>query len=281
MRWDFTMCFANPSMRCALGMLALLLAGCGDKVVSSKVVATSDMYADMNVWSFGESVILTTTDLKKGDSNSTTHVVLEGGDRMVVSLNVALDASDASGDLFDQVDAATSAHKVMDGGPEVLVGIPLLFSDLWIAAPYRARFDTAKVGDTFIVALERTDYADAPNSSVVLPEAFAISAPASGTNVSRAADVVISWSPVQTASTINIKGVITCAAGIVETWSQTLTADTGAITLPAGTFASASGTCDLNLAVDRTLQGAIDAHFGHGGTIFAHQSRFTTVKSIP
>ncbi|MBI3774252.1 MAG: hypothetical protein HY273_01635 [Gammaproteobacteria bacterium] len=258
-----------------------MLTGCGDDVVGSKDVATSDMYADMHVWSFGENIILTTTDLKKGGSSSNTHVVLEGGDRLLVSLNTPLDAAGASGDLFDQVDAATAAHKVMDGGPEVAAGIPFLFSDVWVAVPYRARFDTAKVGDTFIVALERNDYADAPNSTVVLPESFAIVTPASGAEISRATGVVISWSPIQASTSINVKAVVTCSAATVETWSQTITVDTGNATIPATAFTTASGTCDINIVVDRYVQGTVDPNFGQGGGFRAHQSRFVSAKSSP
>lgn len=278
------MCFADRLMQCVLALLVVMVTGCGDDVVGSKDVATSDMYADINAWSFGESIILVTADLKKGDANSDTHVVLEGDDRMLVSLNVPVDAAGGNGDLFDRVDAATAAHKVMDGGPEVVSGIPLLFSDFWIAAPYRARFDIAKVGDRFIVALERADFADAPNSSVVLPEAFVINTPASGALATRSADLVISWSPVQAAAWVEVKAAVACPTGVNEKWSPTptLTVDTGTVTIPVGSFtAAASATCDLLIIVDRFLQGGVDPNFGRGGSIRAHQSRFVTVKSIP
>jgi len=235
------MYFTNRSMICALMVVVTMSTGCSDNVVGSKDVATSDMYADMNVWSYEESIIVVTSDLKKGGSSSDTHVDLEGSDRLVVSLNAPLATAGGNGDLFDQVDAATSAHKVMDGGPEVVSGIPPLFSDFWIAAPYRARFDTAKIGDTFIVALERTDFADAPNSSVVLPESFAISAPATGDAVPRSADLVINWSPLQAAASVEVKAAVACVLpGISGKWSQTLTVDTGAVTIPAGTFTEPS-----------------------------------------
>jgi len=260
-----------------------LLTACGDgnQVVGSKDVATSNMSADMNVWSYGESIIVVTADLKSGESSSNTHVMLEGGDRLVVDLNAPLGSAGGSGDLFDQVAAAIAAHKVMDGGPEVSEGIPFLFSDLWIAAPYRARFDTAKVGDTFIVALERTDYNDAPNSSVVLPESFAINSPPRGGSVPRSADLIISWSPVQAATTVKVNSAVACVSGTSGAWSQTLTVDTGTVTIPAGTFTDLSATCELLIIVDRTLQGSVDPNFGRGGTIFAHQSRFVTAKSVP
>ena len=129
-----------------------------------KLLLPSEIYADINIRSFGASIVLVTADIKNSGSSSDTHVDLEGRGRLVVSLNLPLDAASGSGDLFDQVDAATAAHKVMDGGPEVEAGIPFLIPSITIAALYRARFDTAKVGDTFIVALERTDYQSAPNS---------------------------------------------------------------------------------------------------------------------
>jgi len=274
--------YSTSRLTCgALAVLVAVLTGCSDKVVGSKDVATADMYADMNVWAYNESIIVVTADLKKGESSSDTHVDLEGGDRLVVSLNVPLGAADASGDLFDQVDAATSAHKVMDGGPEVVSGIPPLFSDFWIAAPYRARFDTAKIGDTFIVALERSDFADAPNSSVVLPETFAISAPTSGGAMPRSAGLVINWSPVQASASVVVNAGVACVTGTSGKWSQTLAVDTGTVTIPAGTFTEPAATCDLLIIVDRTLQGSTDPNYGHGGKILAHQSRFVTAKSIP
>lgn len=286
------MYFANQPMlrarRISIGMLMVVLAaltGCGD-VASSKDVATSEMYADLNAWSFGESITLMTANLKKGASSSDTYVKLEGGDRLVVSLNLPLDAAGGNGDLFDQVDAATAAHKVMDGGPEVETGIPFPFLNVFpflndFAAPYRARFDTAKVSDTFIIALERTDYHGAPNSSVVLPESFAVTAPASGDTVVRSAALDINWSPVQVAAQVKIIANMTCPAEIIDTWSPAPAADTGAITIPAGAFTKASGTCDLVITIDRYLQGVIDPNYGQGGTIRAHQFRFVKVKSNP
>lgn len=275
------MYFTDRALICALALPVTLLAGCGDDVVGSKNVATSEMYADINVRSFGEKIILVTADLKKGGSSSDTHVDLEGDDRLVVSLNAPLDTAVGNGDLFDQVDAATAAHKVMDGGPEVEAGIPLLFPPITIAAPYRARFDTATDGDTFIVALERTDYHSAPNSSVVLPESFAISAPMSGSNIPRSAGLVINWSPVQAAASVEVKATVACLTGASGNWSQTLVNDTGTVTVPGGTFTEPSATCDVLIIVDRFLQGSIDANYGGGGKIVAHQSRFVTAKSIP
>ncbi len=275
------MYFTNCKMLCTLVAVVVMLAGCGDDVVGSKAVATSEMYADFNVRSFGENIVLVTADIKKGGSSSDTHVDLEGGDRLVVSLNLPLDAASGSADLFDQVDAATAAHKVMDGGPEVEAGIPFLLPSITIAAPYRARFDTAKVGDTFIVALERTDYQSAPNSSALLPEGFVINTPVSGEQISRGAGLVISWSPVQASASVDVKGAIACRTGTTGSWAQTLASDTGTVIVPAGTFTEPSAACDLLVTVDRTLQGSIDPNYGGGGKILAHQSRFVTVKSIP
>lgn len=268
------------------GMIAVVvsagvLSGCGDDVVGSKDVATSEMYADLNVWSYGEQTILVTATLKKGGSSSTTYVELEGGDRLVVSLNTPLSGAGASSDLFGQVNAATRVHKVMDGGPEVEEGIPLLIPEYTIAAPYRARFDVAQDGDTFIVALERADANGAPNSRVVLPESFALAAPSGGTNVPRSADLMVSWSPVQSAAAVTINAAVDCLTGLDGVWSQTLGTNTGSVTIPAGTFTDPTATCDLLIIVDRYLQGTIDANYGRGGTILAHQSRFVTAKSVP
>ena len=169
----------------------------------------------------------------------------------------------------------------MDGGPEVEAGLPFLFPSITIAAPYRARFDTAKVGDTFIVALERTDLQSATNSSALLPEAFVINTPVSGEPITRGAGLVISWSPVQAGASVDLKGAIACRAGSTGSWAQTLASDTGTVIIPAGTFTEPSATCDLLITVDRTLQGRIDPNYGGGGKMLAHQLRFVTIKSIP
>ena len=292
MRWGFIMYSTSQSIlharRNLAGVLMIVVAALtgGGDVAGSKDVATSEMYADLNAWSFGESIILVTANLKKGTSSSDTYVKLEDGDRLVVSLNQPLDAAGGNGDLFDQVDAATTAHKVMDGGPEVETGIPFPFLNVFpflndFAAPYRARFDTAKVGDTFIIALERTDYNSAPNSSVALPESFAVTAPASGGTVVRSAALDINWSPVQVTAQVKVTANMTCPAEIIDTWSAAPTADTGTITIPAGVFTNASGTCDLVITIDRYLQGVVDPNYGQGGTIRAHQFRFVKVKSNP
>lgn len=265
-----------------MAVIAGLLSGCGDDVVGSKDVTTSEMYADLNVWSYGEQTILVTATLKKGGSGSTTYVELEGGDRMVVSLNTPLSGAGASGDLFGQLNAATRVHKVMDGGPEVEEGIPLLFPDYTIAAPYRARFDVAQDGDTFIVALERSAANDAPNSTVVLPTSFNFITPASGANIPRSSGLVVSWSPVQSATSVTVNAAVDCLTGLDGVWSQTLVSDTGTVTIPVGSFfVDPAATCDLLIIVDRYIQGTIDANYGRGGTILAHQSRFVTANSVP
>lgn len=276
------MSFINQ--RCALiawAGITGVLSGCSDDVVGSKDVATSEMYADLNVWSYGEQTILVTATLKKGGSGSTTYIDLEGGDRRVVSLNTPLSDAGANGDLFGQLNTATHVHKVMNGGPEVEEGIPLLFPDYILAAPYRARFDVAKDGDTFIVALERAEANDAPNSRVVLPESFSFITPASGANIPRSADLMVSWSPVQSAASVTVNAAVDCLTGFDGVWSQSLVSDTGTVIIPAGTFTDPTSTCDLLIIVDRYFQGAVDANYGGGGTILAHQSRFVTAKSVP
>ena len=107
-----------------------------------------------------------------------------------------------------------------------------------------------------------------------------INTPVSSEQISRGSVLVISWSPVQAAALVEVKGAIACCTGTTSCWAQTLASDTGTVTVPAGTFTEPSATCDLLITVDRTLQGSIDLSYGGGGKIIVHQSRFVTVKSI-
>jgi hypothetical protein len=260
-------------------ILAMALPGCGE-VVSSRGIPTAEMYADLRVSHFGEGPVLVEADLKKGGADSDTYIELEHGDRMVVSLNSPLGTAGANGNLFEQLDSATVQHKAMEGGPDAYTGIPLPLVSTSFAA-YHARFDTAQPGDIFFVALERAEYDDAPNSTVVLPAAFTIDAPISEATASRAADLVISWSPVDAAASVSVSATVDCLLDGDAHWESALTSDQGMATIPAGALAGGTQPCPMTIIIDRRREGVIDPHYGQGGRIHAHQKRYVKVTSAP
>jgi len=147
-------------------------------------------------------------------------------------------------------------------------------SDLVVEYQYDAAFATADAGQRFEVSLDRVDDASAPHSSVTLPEPFTPQLPATA---SRSAPLTITWSPSGSADPISIH-LTGCASADLDK-----IADTGAVTIPAGTVVAdpSSSSCDVAVEVSRTRAGSLDPAYGQGGSIVATQQRNATLTSTP
>ena len=147
-------------------------------------------------------------------------------------------------------------------------------SDLVVEYRYDAAFETADAGQHFEVSLDRAGDASAPHSTVTLPEPFTLATPATA---SRSAPLTIAWSPSGSTDQISVH-----LTGCASTQLDAI-ADTGSVTLPAGSVVAdpSTATCDLAVEVSRTRTGLLDPAYGQGGSIVASQRRTTSLSSTP
>jgi hypothetical protein len=233
----------GPRLLLALAS-ALTLVGC--LVTSSTDIETADIYARFVAESPVADTIEIQAELRQKDENGTA-ISLDEGDLLKATVN---------GTTLEVEHAITS---------------------------YSARFSdlAATAGVKVQVALERASKASASDSSVSLPDPFAIDAPASDAAHSRASDLVVSWSP--TASSGLMK--LDLSGGCFETVTEELATDSGSFTVSAGRFKTKDGmadvTCDATLRVTREVEGAIDPAFAGGSSIRGVQSQLVLLTLTP
>ncbi len=137
-------------------------------------------------------------------------------------------------------------------------------------------------GEAFTIALQRAGDASAPSSTVTMPQAFAVSAPAGGTSSSRGADLTVTYAPSGGGDPMSWRATGDC---ITPTGSQAIAGDPGTFTIPRGTLKNDAqhpgATCNVTVTVYRTRQGQLDPAYGYGGSILAQQSRDVPISSTP
>jgi hypothetical protein len=123
---------------------------------------------------------------------------------------------------------------------------------------------------------------EAPNSDVVMPPPFDVTAPLAGTAFSRTLQTVtVTWSGSGAADpfTWQLKG--DC---ILDKRDQQA-GDTGTLTIPVGVIQprdnQAGSTCTAELRLFRTRIGSVDPAYGLGGDFWARQLRTVYFLSTP
>lgn len=228
---------------------ALLLAGACTEPIKSDDVATSEMVADLDVTCDGNTSVATAL-FTYGSGLPVTYVQLGAADTLTAT----------GGDLSKEMGE-------------------LVVQDL---ISYVASFDLTEADTLFGFALERDLDGGALDSSVTLPPPFELTAPQEGSTFSRGNDdLVVSW----TGDADPDDALTVVADGdCVDSYEDLLDADTGTLTIAAGTLISTTGdeaeTCDLTVTIKRARLGSLDAAYG-GGTIDSKQYRTVRVSTSP
>jgi hypothetical protein len=163
-----------------------------------------------------------------------------------------------------------------NGGVEKVMGE----SEVLNIVTHQATFATDADGAQFVVDLERTVDAGAPESVVTLPAGFTISPPP--TTSSRNQSLNLAWNPSAPTS-----GMTWSANGdCIDLVNGTIGVDPGTLSLPAATFKKRVGTnvadsCVVTLTMTRSKDGILDRGYGKGGSVIGKQTRSVTFTSTP
>lgn len=231
------------------------LGGCAH--TSSSDVATDALYADMAVSADGSGQTIATAALKVGGATSNDFLDLSNTDTLVAT--------------------ADSSNQQTMVREEALGAV-------W----YQAIFAVDSAGTLFQIAFNRQPNSNMPNpvsapdSHVTLPAPFAITAPAQNAQYSRASDpVTVTWSGSGQTDPMSYVATGDC----VEALSQTISSDSGTLTIPAGTIVPHSGqgatSCTVTIKIYRSRAGTIDPAYGKGGKISGTQVRSIDILSKP
>ncbi len=157
---------------------------------------------------------------------------------------------------------------------------------------YIARFDY-RPGVEYVVAFNRQEAADAPDSRVTLPPAFTIVTPANNQQVTDGETVVVSWSPTGAPARVSLRYDADCTSlsGSINVSSGSLSIDSNAdgresVSIdPIVTFVRSNSTstitrCSIDVIVSHELQGRIDPAFNNG-TAVGIVSRKVKLDYIP
>jgi hypothetical protein len=240
-----------------LSLLALGFVACKDEKVDSEDIRTSGMYAAFDVLATGNAKSTATAGLRVGGKTGTV-VILTGADELVAS-------------------TADTEKKMAQNGEK-----------------YTATFSGDAGGTVFNFAFNRGDEDEAaPASSVTLPDPFTLTGPGTTAQVSRAAELTVTWA----ASTVVLDGVATTWAldgACLFTTDGSVPTD-GTLTLKGDDFHATpsaenavaddkddSENCTATLCIERKTAGTLDSAFDkEGGTISAVQQRCTKFVSVP
>jgi hypothetical protein len=225
------------------------LAGCLS--VESSSITTQGMHADLTVEADGTGQSLASAELTVGGDLSNVYVDLVGGDQLVASEG--------------------QVSRIMTRQNDVI-------GRVW----YEAVLPTDAEGTEFHIALERPPGSgvSAPDSVVVLPAGFDITAPAPGTSQSRGAALTVTWQPGRADSmTIEVSGF--CIAPALFGVPPNATSYTIGASQLRALDGQPPSSCDIGIVIVRSRAGSVDPAFGEGGSFEARQVRSVTVVSVP
>jgi hypothetical protein len=214
------------------------------------------------------------TDLKTSGMSASMNVTADGTGKSTA--NAQLFVGDS---LVDRVDLVGGDTLTATAGNQTQT---LQRTNVLNVVTYSADFQGAdQEGTKYTIAFTRASDTNAPNSIATMPAPFSILTPAASASFSRAGDDI----------TITYAGGTSdkmswLASGCIQTvGTQYLTGDPGTFTITKGTLKpdaqSAMATCNVTITLYRTRSGQLDPAYGHGGSIFAQQTRTLTISSKP
>lgn len=243
-----------------LGLMALGFLGCNNEKVESEDIRTSGIYAVFGVLATGNGKATASAELRVG-GDSGTIVELTGEDKLTCT--------------------ATA--------PEADPNAKTLAKD---GNAYQATF-SGEAGDTeFLFALSRGDEDEgAPNSSVTMPDPFAIAGVTATEAVSRATALTVTWDASATKDstkwTLNGSCLFETHGSVADDGSLTLEGDDYNPTPSAEDAVKDekddSENCTATLCIEKKRKGSLDPAFAEeeGGEIYAVQRRCVKFVSTP
>jgi len=202
-------------------------------------------------------------------------VVADGGGFTAVRANLAVGSGGVGGTQLD-LSPGDSLTVTANGIRTTMVKDTSILGTI----DYTASFPFDDANTLFVVAMNRDNATDAPNSNVALPDGFIISMPTNTTIYTTDQSIEIVWAPSGTPVVPGVSVTIDCTlmSGQVRTGSQhiPLSTDTGftstpvASAMPSGTL-DTSKLCEGTVYLERIRNGNLDRNYGEGGRITGEQ----------
>jgi hypothetical protein len=141
---------------------------------------------------------------------------------------------------------------------------------------YETSFATGAAETRFTVVLDRArmDFIDAPSSTGLLPAPFDLGA--LGAELSRAQDLILTWSPSGTSDLMTLDLTGSC----VEDLSIPIAGDPGSYS-PTLDWETSPSSCQITLTLHRVRSGVIDPKLASGSTFSLEQVRTTSLFAHP
>lgn len=271
-----------------LTLLSLaVLAGCGgDEAKPSTWYPTNSIYTYMQAVQDQSGDITTTVQLRDGATDTASFLYMSEGDALYSTLDVPPEQyTNFNGDLFSnsvelsqKLKAMSSRDLFVDHGlfTTTVYGSPEYFvlnTPGTTSPPTRAYVGFERGGQMIT------------GSSVDLPTAFQIIAPASEASISRSAPVTLSWTDVDPATTMELDVAGVCLDDSRFTKHLLLGTDTGAATLNYTDYLPATGisptiNCRLAFLLQRVHLGGVSQDFAFGA-FKGVQQRTVQFTSVP
>lgn len=239
----------------SVALVLLLIAACAD--TESENVKTEGVHAEIEVSA-------------DGSGNTDIDAQLEVGSR---------------GELATQLDLSNGDALVAyaNGEEQTLTKVEELLGIHYVTT---FNFDSSNI--EFRIALLRNNDTSAPNSTVLLPDPFTITAPNNNATYARNADIVTTWDPGFSNFSMKIAYDLYCSDGSFVSKLQTqraISSDSGQYSInvaellnPYANHPSTQAGCDVDITVSRTRYGNLDPNYGEGGYIRASQQRTVSVR---
>lgn len=270
-----------------LTLLSLtLLAGCGGETASPTTwYPINSIYAYMKAVQDVSGNVNTTVQLRNGPTGTANYLYLDGGDTLYSSLDTSPQQYlNFNGNLFSnsmelsqRLKAMSSRDLYTDYGvfTNVIFGKPEYFS---VDTP-----NTSSSPTRAYTGFERSG--QMMESSVELPTAFQITAPASGASISRATPLALTWTDVDPATTMELDVAGICADNSRFNLHLILGNDTGSTTLSSANYFPATGispsiNCQMAFMLQRVRTGVVSPQFAFG-SITGVQQRTIQFTSTP
>lgn len=271
-----------------LTLLSLaLLAGCGggDVASPSSWYPTNNIYAYMKAVQDESGNITTTVQLRNGPLSTDAYLYLSDGETLYTSLDKPPQQYiNFNGNLFGNSLELSQRLKVMSARD--LYTDYLLFTRVVFGKPEYFSHDTPSSSASPVrvyVDFERTGNAMAGESTVELPPAFQILAPAGEASVSRATPLALTWTDVDITTTMELDVAGICADGSRYNLNLILGADTGSATLNSADYFPTTGispsiNCRVAFMLQRVRTAGVSPNFAFGSIKGVQQRtvQFTT-----
>ena len=240
----------------------LVLAGCSQ--TDSENIRTQGIGADFSVTA-------------NGNGSTRVEGTLEVGSGGIGGTEVEL----SSGDQLTANAYGTTLNLRKDSN---LLGIS-----------YVTTFNSDEGNELFTVSFERDGGVSAPNSTVILPNRFAIIAPADNEPFGRTENITLTWAPAEQSGNLTIRYTADCSYTddlgedhFVTRQGNDSSLDDGSYTISAASIINSAvneipvdGTCDVEFELQRVRTGNLDSNFGEGGRIRAYQNRSINIVVVP